>query len=240
VKPVVILVSPKGAGNVGSVARLMANFELENLRIVDPRCDLYSDECRMMSLKAYPLIGGAKIFENLQAAQQDIRWSYAFSARDPSSTAPALSLPELVSSEVHSRGPEESYAFVFGREDNGLTADEIRLCDQQVWIPVEESYSSLNLSSAVGMALYSDYLSRSSTCSKPNLLRKPLKETEEVFFDRLTELLQQIGFLNPKTSWHILEDIRNLYHRAKVEERELRIIFGILSDLERSLKSSRQ
>jgi len=237
-KPVVILVSPQGDANVGGIARLMANFDLSDLRIINPRCDLKSDLCRMMSLKAYPILEKAKIFSSLESAQRDLRWSFAFSAIELGQReSPSYELPEFIRTKLSSISLEEAWAFVFGREDRGLEREELAFCDGRIRIPSSNDYDSLNLSSAVAVALSHWYASaqskKQSTSSRSD---RPKKEDEEIFFEGLTKFLEHIGFLNLKTSKHILLDLRDMYHRAEPRARDLRILFGILADLEYKFK----
>jgi len=235
----IVLVSPKGAANVGGVARLMANFGYEDLRIIEPRCDLSGDEARMMSLRAYPIIESAKIFTELSAAIEDKNFVLGFSAIEVGAQRPVISLNDLPREADLNNSEQTSLALVFGREDHGLHKEELRLCDRHVVIPTAEAYESLNLSSAVAIVLsqifglLSSDKARSFIRSEADPL--PRKLDEEIFFEGLQAMLEHIGFLNLKTSKHLLLDLRDMYHRSNIRSRELRILFGIVADLEHKL-----
>lgn len=228
----VILVSPQGSGNLGSIARLMMNFGVSDLRIVDPRCELFCDESRMMSMKAYSILENAKVFSSLRDAQAGLHRSFALAMDAAEDRRPIKALPQFFQETFSEYSGDLRWGFVFGREDSGLTAEEIRLCDLQIQIPSEEAYPSLNISSAVALVLSQFYFLSQQLA--PTALKKegPKKEEEEVFFDGLEAMLKSIGFLHSPYPKQIMLDLRDIYHRANLSQRELRIFFGILSDLE--------
>jgi len=234
----VILVSPKGSANVGSVARLMMNFGLRDLRIVEPRCELDNDEARMMSLKARPILQEAQIFSSLSEAQRDVHMSFAFSMVIADDGRPIVPSNEIFSEARYTnllRSAESKIAFVFGREDSGLNKEEINLCDVQVLIPSSEDYPSLNLSHSVAICLYSYSRFLNDLDVKiPKRIEggRPQKIDEEIFFEGLEKALDELKFFSSKNPSHVMRDLKNLYHRAQASDRELRILFGIVAELE--------
>lgn len=228
----VILVSPQGPANVGSIARLMANFGFSDLRLVKPRCNHLGDEARMMSLKALPILQKARLFDTLQEAQADLEFTYAFSMIQSEDRRPVYKLQDCISQIQKEVGTQSKMGFIFGREDHGLEREEIRLSNAQVIIPSDEGYPSLNLSSSVAIALYGVYSQLSDNLNLQPSYAPPRKIDEDVFFEGFEKFVKFIGFLNPKTNAHIMNDFRDMYHRAKLSERELRILFGVVADLE--------
>lgn len=230
-KPAIILVSPKGAANVGGIARLMGNFGLEDLRIVAPRFDLQNPECKMRSLGAYSIIEKAKLYENLSDAQRDLEFSFAFSMQEQKAGVPSYDLSDFFERSAYSFS--RPWAFVFGREDNGLSADELLRCNAVIWIPTKKDFPSINLTSSVAIALF-QWFDRfeKSKLSSASELEWPKKKDEEVFFEGLKSLLKEIEFMKTNSD-HILDDLRNMYRRARISDRDLRILFGILSDIGR-------
>ncbi|MBW2519327.1 MAG: RNA methyltransferase, partial [Deltaproteobacteria bacterium] len=120
----IVLVGSQGARNIGSVARAMANFGTSDLRLVNPQIDHLQDESRKMAVKATPVLEQAKIYNSLQDALQDCHFAYGTTRRfgkyrvdffHPDDAAEQL-LPLLDQGRV---------AFVFGREDQGLTTEEL-------------------------------------------------------------------------------------------------------------------
>lgn len=235
-KPIVVLVAPKGEANLGSIARLMMNFDSYELRLVNPRCDRFGDDVKRMSLEAFTIVEQAKIFESLDVALADCRSAIAVSARLAGANPPMRDLREGSLVDLLRDHP---VALVFGREDNGLEAEELRLCQFQVQIPTSSVKSSMNLASAAAVVLYELFKCRGELEERLSNslgdLRRPLHKDSEIFFTQLFELLRAVDFLKSNSDTHIIEDLRDIYHRADIRMRDLRILFGMVSDLRRCL-----
>ncbi len=235
----VILVSPKGALNVGGIARLMGNFGLSDLRLVDPRCDLESVECKQMAMHAMPIVRAAKRYETLKDAQADLNFSIALSGRSLQDNRPACSHFEFARSKWRAFPAGSKVGLVFGREETGLRLEELDLCNYQLWIPTV-GMPSINLTSAVGIVLAelfrSELEAEQSSRAYLQVGEMPTKGQEEIFFRRISQLLWDIRFSNPQNPELTVSDLRRLFHRAQVEERDLRILFGILSQIEASVQ----
>jgi tRNA/rRNA methyltransferase len=232
-KPAVILVSPKGAANLGGVSRLMANFGLEELRLVAPRVDRGEYDVKARALESYPIIEAAKIFPDLESALSDFHWSAAFTMRLAGEQAPGFLLSQRPADFYHQH---QAWAFVFGREDNGLETEELRLCRAQIQIPTQDAFPSMNLTSSVAVALWDWYSQQAVPVDGiDSLPSRPKHHEVEVFFKQLQNLLIRLDFIKHPESDHILRDLRDLFNRADPNERDLRILFGILSDLRRNL-----
>lgn len=241
-KCAIILVSPKGALNVGGIARLMKNFGLSDLRIVEPRCRLDSLECKQMAMHGWPIVEAAKIFPSLTEAQSDRRISIALSGRSIEDRRPRADLYAFSENFRAFNVRWDDVALVFGREETGLHLEELDQCDLKVTIPTTEEYSSLNLTSAAAITLsylYHQWAHPSSQDVIP-LFEPPSKKQEDVFFERLTQFLWDIKFANPQNPKHTLDDIRAIYHRAQLSDRELRILFGILTNTQKLIAEPHQ
>lgn len=155
--PVVILVGPQHPGNVGASARGAANFGCKELRVVAPACNIRSDEALGRAKHAKQLLIDAPVFATLQEALVGVSFSIGTTAR----TSPAINHFLRKPSDIRDALAtlplmEGSVAWVFGREDAGLTGAEVDLLDQLVTIPTAE-YWSLNLSHAVTICLYEHF-----------------------------------------------------------------------------------
>lgn len=235
---VLILVSPKGAGNVGGVARLLGNFEVGELRIVDPRCRLDSLECKQMSMQGYHFVEKAKIFKTLEDAQSDLSYSVAFSGRRYDDPRPRMTVFDFYQEIPNRFSDQDRIGLVFGREEWGLTLEELDRCHVQVEIPSSEKMPSINLTSAVAIALSELYRGRRSKqfVSAAEAKERPKKEQEDIFFERVFRVMDLVQFTNPQNPISHLTDLRSMYHRADLSDRDLRILFGILSGIERHIK----
>ena len=150
----VILVEPNGPLNVGSVARLCSNFEVDELRIVSPKCDLFSLEAKKMALKGQKYLDDCKIFENLESAIFDCDLVLASSGRIDVSKESFFESSEDIFNWILSFKKITSLAIIFGREDRGLTNSELLLAHKTFNIPTSQNNPSLNLSHAVSIVLY--------------------------------------------------------------------------------------
>ena len=150
----VILVEPNGPLNVGSVARLCSNFEVDELRIVSPKCDIFSLEAKKMALKGQKFLDNCKIFCNLEKAIFDCDLVLASCGRIDVSKDSFFESSEDVFKWTTSFKKINNLAIIFGREDSGLTNDELLLANKTFNIPASMNNPSLNLSHAVSIALY--------------------------------------------------------------------------------------
>ena len=158
----VVLVEPAGPLNVGSVARLCANFGVDALRLVNPRCDPGGEEARRMAVHGVGLLERASLFPTLEAALADCDRVVATTGRMEGEPlplhTPSEALPWLLAGGERGRG-----ALVFGREDRGLANDELLQAGRLLQIGTGPSYPSLNLSHAVAVVLHELHSLRNGT-----------------------------------------------------------------------------
>ena len=152
---------PAGPLNIGSVARLCANFAVSQLRLVNPRCDHLSEEAMRMAVHGQSMLRTASIHDSLLHALRDCRRAVATCGRldhgDIPLHPPETALQWLLAAGNLEAGQVEqrrSLALVFGREDRGLDNSELRQCQRVMTLLSDESYPSLNLSHAVAVALH--------------------------------------------------------------------------------------
>ena len=150
----VILVEPNGPLNVGSVARLCSNFEVDELRIVSPKCDIFSLEAKKMALKGHKFLENCKIFDDLQKAILDCDLVLASCGRIDVNKKSFFGSSEDIFDWTLSFEKINNLAIMFGREDRGLTNSELLLANKTFNIPTSQNNPSLNLSHAVSIALY--------------------------------------------------------------------------------------
>ena len=152
----VVLVEPAGALNVGSIARIMKNMGLTRLVLVNPRCDLESDEARQMAVHAVDLLEQAQIVDSLTAALTGCQQAIATTVRSRSVPIvlepPSVVLPSLLVPNVES-------ALLFGAEDRGLSNEELQYAQRFICIESNPDYPSLNLAQAVALCVYQLYQS---------------------------------------------------------------------------------
>ena len=237
----VILVEPRGPLNVGSVARLCSNFEVEELRIVSPKCDIFSLEAKKMALKGQKFIDDCKIFDNLEKAIFDCDLVLASCGRIDVSKDFSFESSEDIFNWIFSLKKINNLAIIFGREDRGLTNSELLLANKTLNIPTSMNNPSLNLSHAVSIVLY-----ELSKHSKKNSNRKlevfnlaSSKQIHDSFKD-VEELLLSVGYLLKHTSRAKISKFKNYVLRANTSMHEINVLRGIVHQINWFLKNSKR
>ncbi len=237
--PKLVLVEPAGPLNVGSVARLCRSYGIEELRLVSPRCDPLGDEARLMAVKALPLLQQARRFPTLAAALADCRRVVATSGRPEGEPLP-LEDPEDALTWLLAGDPELPSALVFGREDRGLSNDELLQAGRLLQIPTPTPHGSLNLSHAVALVLHDLHrLARRgapvrqapapavAAVAQPPCPRGVL----EAMLSDAEELLLEVGFLLPHTAHARMAKLRALLQRGQVSAPEVALLRGLVCQL---------
>ncbi len=234
----VILVEPNGSLNVGSVARLCSNFNVGELRIISPNCDIYSSESKRMAKKGISYLNKCKIYENLENAILDCDVVLATYGRISLAKEESPSSMKEISQWINNFKNIKNLAIIFGREDRGLSNEELLLA-QKVFTIETNNYPSLNLSHAVSIVLYELYrdLNHKNIKSKKVLnLANPI-EIENTFKD-LDKLLLEIGFLLPHTSKSKIKKFKKYILRAETSKQELDTLRGIIHQINWALENN--
>ncbi len=237
----VILVEPNGPLNVGSVARLCSNFEVDELRIVSPKCDIFSLEAKKMALKGHKFLENCKIFDDLQKAIFDCDLVLASCGRIDVNKNSFFGSSEDIVDWTLSFKRINNLAIIFGREDRGLTNSELLLANKTFTIPTSQNNPSLNLSHAVSIALYE--LNKSS---KRNFERElkvfNLASSKQIHdsFSEIEELLLKVGYLLKHTSKAKISKFKNFILRANTSIHEINVLRGIVHQINWFLNNSKK
>ena len=226
----VVLVEPAGPLNVGSVARLCANFSVDELRLVAPRCDHLGDEARLMAVHGEALLEQAQLFPTLEAALADCRRVVATSGRIEEEALPlngpaeALSLLQASDTDASSAPA----ALVFGREDRGLSNAELLQAGRILRLETSEAYASMNLSHAVAVCLHELRRCPAPTAPQPEPCQR---EQLEAALSDAEDLLLEVGFLYPHTAQARMAKLRALLQRAEIRDEEVALLRGMVRQL---------
>jgi tRNA/rRNA methyltransferase len=230
----VVLIRPHYAGNLGSTARLMRNFGLTDLVLVDPFARINDPEAVRMATHGLSILTSARTVGTLQEALADCQMALATSAltegilRDRFFGTPDDLMPGLV--ETLPNGP---CALVFGPEPSGMTNEEVCQCHGLLHIPTASEYESLNLSMAVGICLYELHQAWRTFVGSKRAKAEPMPElhVQEKMFEKLREGLEGIHFLYGPKADLLMHAVRYLISRAKPRDREVRVLFGLARQL---------
>jgi len=197
----IVLVEPQSPGNIGMVCRAMKNMGLTRLRLVKG-CDRFHPESLKFAVAARDLLEQAVVFPDLASAIADCTLTAGTTRRHGKYRQEILAPQQIAEIFRQQARPDCRAAIVFGREDSGLTTDELALCRWHATIPAAEEYGSLNLSQAVLVFCYE--LSRSDESAGVDR-STPLANSAELesMFEQMDACLQKIGFLNEQNPGHI-------------------------------------
>jgi tRNA/rRNA methyltransferase len=207
----------------------MKNMGLNRLRLVNP-CSINHPEALKFAVSARDLLDSAEIYPTLAAALADTPLSVATTRRHGKYRQEICTPREIVERLAIDAGANRG-ALVFGREDSGLTTEEVALCRWQATIPTSDEYGSLNLAQAVLIFCYELF---SCMTKGGEGERRALAggEALETMYAHMERVLLKIGFLNPENPAHLMRTLRRIYARAELDEREVSIVRGMMSQID--------
>ncbi|MBE9075960.1 RNA methyltransferase [Romeria aff. gracilis LEGE 07310] len=257
----IVLVEPAGPLNVGAIARVMKNFGLSQLVLVNPQCDPLGEEARRMAVHASDLLVQAQSVSSLPEALAGCQQAVATTARSRHFEAPLL--PPAAGLAPLLATPAVSAAIIFGPEDRGLSNQELVYAQRFIRIPSDQGYPVLNLAQAVAICCYELYgltLPQIQDDSAPDavtaeiesFLPKTLPNSPnsdkqsatavldelEGFYQQLESVLLKIGYLYPHTAASRMRKFRRLLHRAAPSSGEVALLRGILRQVEWASQSA--
>ena len=233
----VVLVGTTHPGNIGAAARAIKNMGIFNLALVKPK-EFPSDIAIYRSKAAKDILENAEIYESLEDAIAGCKLIVGTSARARSVPWPVLN-PRDAAEEMRKISKQGNVAIVFGREDRGLTNDELGLCNFHVHIPSDPKYSSLNLSQAVQILAYEIRLaySRDEVISEVKWdVDLANNEQTERLIDHMEELMQDVEFYDVENPRKLLLRVRRFFKRSKIDVMEANIFRGLFSSIQKRLK----
>ena len=236
----VILVEPNGPINVGSIARLCSNFEVDELRIVSPKCDIFSLEAKKMALKGKKFLDNCKIFDNLENAISDCDLVLASCGRIDVNKDLFLESSENIFNWTMSFKKINNLAIIFGREDRGLTNSELLLAHKIFNIPTSRNYPSLNLSHAVSITLYEIKKSSKNDSNKvlKNFNLASSKQIKESFYE-IEKMLNRVGYLSKDTTRAKISKFKKYILRANTTSHEINVLRGIFHQIKWFINNSK-
>ncbi len=233
-QPVVILVEPQLAENIGMVARAMANFGLRDLRLVSPRNGWPKKGAHSAASGATHILEAAKLYDTAREAIADLNYVFATTARERGQMKRVFG-PEPAMALAQERiAAGQGVGILFGRERTGLENDEISLADAIVTFPVDPRFSSLNLAQAVLLVAY-EWHKRATGGALPfeGETRSPPapREMAVSFFDFVEGELDAIGYYPEDKRPVMTRNMRDMFLRMEMTEQDVRTLRGIVRAL---------
>jgi tRNA (cytidine32/uridine32-2'-O)-methyltransferase len=230
----IVLIQTFHPGNIGSAARAMKTMGLTNLVLVNPR-EFPHEDATAMAAGATDVLDQARVVGSLQEAIVDCALVIGTSARDRTFSLPPL-LPEACAEKLVQESNQGPVALIFGRERMGLHNDEIQQCHFQVNIPANPEYPVLNIASAIQILCYEMYrsLDRQDATHVDGVGDDyPLVDDLNQFYTHLESTLNHVGFLKPQHQGQTMPRFQRLFRRARLEKKELQLLRGMLSRIEK-------
>ncbi len=237
----IVLVNTTHPGNIGGVARAMKNMGLSRLCLVQPK-QFPDEQADWRAASAQDVLRGAVVVDSVDEAIGDCQFVVGTSARERRIPWPLLDARGCAARAAEASA-DQQVAILFGREDRGLTNEELKACNLHLNIPTSEEYSSLNLAMAVQVVCYELHMLR----AQPQLPRAEdeqwdapftSREDMERFYVHLEQTLTDIGFLNPAAPRQLMPRLRRLYNRVRLDQMELNILRGILTETQKWVRRS--
>lgn len=232
----IVLVNTSHPGNIGGAARAMKNMGLSRLYLVEPQ-EFPSEKAVWRAAGATDVLDNATVVSSLDEAIAGCSLVVGTSARERRIPWPLLD-PRECGDNVWSEASQHEVAIIFGREDRGLTNEELHKCNFHVHIPANEEYTSLNLATAVQVICYEVRMSYLRAVEGKTLLNHqwdmPPADAGAVesYYRHLEETLASLGFLDPENPKQTMTRLRRMYNRVRMDQMELNILRGVLTAMQ--------
>jgi len=227
-------------GNIGAAARAMNNMCFSRLSLVSPECPV-GEIAYARSSGAHAVLDQRRTFGTLAEAVADCHLVIGLSARQRSLPWPVLD-PARMAEKIVDEYRDQRVALVFGRENSGLTNEELTQCNYMVSIPSNPAFSSLNVAAAIQVICYEIYRTASAGECGLSAPGEPPATSGEVegYIHHLQRILLTTGFLDPDNPGLLMQRLRRLYQRVGLSRNEVNILRGILTAVDNSMDSQHQ
>jgi len=238
--PIIVLVEPQLGENIGAAARVMANFGLSRLRLVNPRDGWPSLQARRSASGADRILDDTRLYDTVEAAIADCTFVLATTARAHDQAKPVIGPQEAALAMAPQVGAGENVALLFGRERYGLENAEVALADRIVTFPVNPAFASLNLAQAVAIIAYEWFkLSTAGALpfAMPQKSEAARKQQIQAFFTNLERELDRIEYFRPlHKRATMLVNLRNIFARMQPTQQDVQTLQGVVMALSEGRK----
>ncbi len=228
----VILIQPENPGNIGAVARAMANFDCKDLVLIDPKCKPHARTAWQRAKHASPILKNAKIRTMAAVKRFDVIVGTTAKLGTDYNIGRSPVTPRQLA-EMLPRGCRK-VGLVFGRESNGLTNEEIRMCDFVVTIPSSKKSGAMNLSHAVAILLYELHPLQGKPFVGDHITLASAKE-KEVIMRYLDQVLARMVFAKESKRDTQRRVWRRMISKSFLSQREAASLMGFLRKVQKDL-----
>lgn len=230
----IVLVEPRGAFNIGSVARVMKNMGIYKLCLVNP-VDFHNDEAYKAAVGARDILEKAHVFDSIEDAVKKTSLVVGTTRRAGKLRSIFCSIEELPE-KIFPVLKKGTVSILFGREESGLYNRETDRCHILVNIPSNKSFPSLNLSHAVTVICYRLFIE--AMAQKVPYIPNPVANEEiEGLLDYMEFVYRDIGFFSKGSPDYVIPLFRKIFGRALLDQEELKSLTYIFHRLYGLFKS---
>lgn len=234
--PAIILNATQLAENIGATARVMANFGLSDLRLVNPRDGWPQERAWALASGAEWPLNAARVYDSVAAAVADLQVVFATTARPRELTLPVVT-PRAAAAELRAAAVQgQRTGLLFGGERAGLETADIALRQAVVTIPIDPRFRSLNLGQAVAINAY-EWRTAELDAAPANFRPAPEPATGEALlglYEHLERELETAGFFHPpEKTPNMIQNLRSALGKARFTDQEVRTLRGVITALSR-------
>ena len=234
-QPSIILVKPQMGENIGSAARAMLNFGLENMRVVAARDGWPSQSAVATASGAGRVLDQARHFSSFHDAVGDCHFVFATTARDRDLTKPVYDPKKAMRIAYEKISDGQNVGIIFGPERAGLENTEVVRSNALITVPVNPDFSSINLAQTVLLLSYEWFLATDIYEENSSNTRKTsvasILEIEKLS-EQYENELEKIGFFFPEEKATSMKStLRNIWSRLPLTVSDVKAFHGILRHL---------
>jgi tRNA/rRNA methyltransferase len=228
----VVLIQPETSGNVGAIARVMQNFDLSDLYLVEPKIDYLDEQAKVRSKHGIKVLESAKIlsFEEVRNKFDMLVATTAKIGNDLNLNRVPMLPSELANLVAKTKG---NIAIVFGRESTGLTNKEIEICDFSVTIPATQNYPTLNISHACTILFYELFKTKYENELKFDMINR---DEKNVILEKFNQILDKLDFSSIEKKQTQEKFLKKFISKSFMTKKEAYILLGFLKKLNQKIK----
>ena len=232
----IVLVETSHPGNIGSVARAMKNMGLSRLALINPK-KFPHDEATALAGNAGDVLEQAQVFSSIEEAVKNSKIIFATSARERTIEWPVASAKDAAQ-EINQLAAENiEVSILFGREDRGLTNEELQLSNKHLIIPADSKYPVLNIAMSTQVVCYELYQASNIEPIGP-WQDFPEYTSEELqhLIDHFNEIVFKLDLIDPKNPKQILTRMERMFRRLYPDQMEGNFLRGFLKAVNNKIK----
>jgi TrmH family RNA methyltransferase len=230
----VVLVSPRNPLNIGAAARAISNFGFSDLRLVQPYDVAFREA--VSAVGGAPVLHSAKVFDTIAEALADCSLVVGTTSIGNRELQQPIQTLEAAAPLIRCHIEKAQAALLFGSEKFGLSNEDLSFCHHLIRIPTVPETPSMNLGQSVAVCLY-ELIRNPHAVSYPAIRRPVAGADAEQLTAMLNELLDVSGYTNRIVAVSTGLKIRRFFRRIRLDQRDARLVLGILRQLLWKLKS---